>query len=195
MPAPPLNEAARQDYVEKMHVPRSHPKADEATRLLCDLLEVCQACSNEHLPLLMPTSSSNIQVSASVCNPFGAIQYGMLTKLSSISEYAVCQKRQAMPLLLANFPQTHISDWKVSHRRLQMTMKKPVVTSLNTQSYMVLHLHTLIRVSHMSDVFYNALQQVGHKDTHMPQLPYSNILCAAKLAVSSGEQARIAAAS
>lgn len=40
MPAPPLNEAARQDFVEKLHVPRSHPKADEATKLLCDLLEV-----------------------------------------------------------------------------------------------------------------------------------------------------------
>ena len=42
LPAPPLNEAARQDFVEKLHVPRSHPKADEATKLLCDLLEVGQ---------------------------------------------------------------------------------------------------------------------------------------------------------
>jgi len=40
MPAPPVNEAARQDFVEKLHVPRSHPKADEATRLLAELLEV-----------------------------------------------------------------------------------------------------------------------------------------------------------
>ncbi len=40
MPAPPVNEAARQDFVEKLHTPRSHPKADEATRLLAELLEV-----------------------------------------------------------------------------------------------------------------------------------------------------------
>ena len=40
MPAPPLNEAARQDFVEKLHLPRSHHKADEATKLLCELLEV-----------------------------------------------------------------------------------------------------------------------------------------------------------
>ena len=40
MPAPPVNEAARQDFVEKLHIPRSHPKADEATRLLAELLEV-----------------------------------------------------------------------------------------------------------------------------------------------------------
>ena len=40
MPAPPVNEAARQDFVEKLHVPRSHHKADEATRLLAELLEV-----------------------------------------------------------------------------------------------------------------------------------------------------------
>lgn len=40
MPAPPVNEAARQDFVEKLHVPRSHYKADEATRLLAELLEV-----------------------------------------------------------------------------------------------------------------------------------------------------------
>lgn len=40
MPAPPINEAARQDFVEKLHIPRSHPKADEATRLIADLLEV-----------------------------------------------------------------------------------------------------------------------------------------------------------
>lgn len=41
-PAPPLNEAARQEFVEKLHVPRSHPKADEATRLLAELLEVLE---------------------------------------------------------------------------------------------------------------------------------------------------------
>ena len=40
MPAPPINEAARQDFVEKLHIPRSHHKADEATRLLAELLEV-----------------------------------------------------------------------------------------------------------------------------------------------------------
>ena len=40
MPAPPINEAARQDFVEKLHIPRSHHKADEATKLLAELLEV-----------------------------------------------------------------------------------------------------------------------------------------------------------
>ncbi|KAA6429761.1 MAG: hypothetical protein FRX49_00193 [Trebouxia sp. A1-2] len=44
MPAPPLNEAARQDFVEKLHVPRSHHKADEATRLLAELLEIPLSC-------------------------------------------------------------------------------------------------------------------------------------------------------
>lgn len=40
MPAPPINEAARQDFVEKLHIPRSHQKSDEVTRLLAELLEV-----------------------------------------------------------------------------------------------------------------------------------------------------------
>ncbi|DBA97814.1 TPA: hypothetical protein ACH3X3_012684 [Trebouxia sp. C0006] len=44
MPAPPVNEAARQDFVEKLHVPRSHYKADEATRLLAELLEIPLSC-------------------------------------------------------------------------------------------------------------------------------------------------------
>lgn len=40
MPAPPVNEAQRQEFVEKLHIPRSHHKADEATRLIAELLEV-----------------------------------------------------------------------------------------------------------------------------------------------------------
>ena len=40
MPALPINEAERQAFVEKLHIPRSHHKADEATRLIAELLEV-----------------------------------------------------------------------------------------------------------------------------------------------------------
>ena len=39
-PAPPINEAERQAFVEKLHIPRSHDKADEVTRLIAELLEV-----------------------------------------------------------------------------------------------------------------------------------------------------------
>ncbi|KAL3145632.1 hypothetical protein ABBQ32_003175 [Trebouxia sp. C0010 RCD-2024] len=44
MPAPPMNEAARQDFVEKLHIPRSHQKSDEVTRLLAELLEIPLTC-------------------------------------------------------------------------------------------------------------------------------------------------------
>lgn len=47
MPAPPMNEAARQDFVEKLHIPRSHQKSDEVTRLLAELLEVLNHCAKQ----------------------------------------------------------------------------------------------------------------------------------------------------
>ena len=39
-PAPPINEAERQAFVEKLHIPRTYHKADEVTRLIAELLEV-----------------------------------------------------------------------------------------------------------------------------------------------------------
>ena len=62
MPAPPINEAARQDFVEKLHIPRSHPKADEATRLLAELLEVTSLSALHHVNPYTRVSTVNLQV-------------------------------------------------------------------------------------------------------------------------------------
>ena len=85
MPAPPLNEAARQDFVEKLHVPRSHHKADEATKLLCDLLEVgCSACScmqvaKKHERVREQWTSALCQDATSIPAPSPPARSGALT--------------------------------------------------------------------------------------------------------------------